>query len=127
MLARAVGVPAALAFHVGDLRMRHPDDAGRALAHHRRPARPRSWSGTAGSWPAWPPPTAKAAVSANVTLADPEPLDPIPSGFWLRPQPFSIHAVWHLMNRHGRMKYRLDKARGGSPGRSSRRGLVICD
>jgi hypothetical protein len=49
-------------------------------------------------------------VAATVTLADPEPLDDIPTGLWLRPQPFSIHAVWHLMNRHGRLRYRIDKA-----------------
>jgi predicted amidohydrolase len=114
VLARAVGAPAALAFHVGDVRMRTPmmpgvpwpttqtgetqivERDGRVLARM-----------SAADGEGW--------VSAQVTLADPEPADPIPAGFWLRPQPFSIHAVWHLMNRHGRLKYRLDKARRRFP------------
>lgn len=113
-LARTVGAPAALAFHVGDLTMRTPllpgvpwptactgetqivERDGRVLERM-----------TAAD--------GEGFVAATVTLADPDPLDDIPTGFWLRPQPASIHAVWHVMNRHGRLQYRLNKARRRFP------------
>jgi hypothetical protein len=47
-----------------------------------------------------------------VRVADPEPLDLVPSGFWIRPQTFTIHAVWHYMKQHGRARYAIDKALG---------------
>jgi ketopantoate reductase len=52
------------------------------------------------------------SIAAGVTIADPEPADLIPSGFWLRPQAFSIHFVWHYMKNHGRARYAIDKALG---------------
>ena len=50
------------------------------------------------------------APTAEVTIADPAPAAPAPSGFWLRPQCFSIHFVWHYMKTHGRLRYPIDKA-----------------
>lgn len=44
-------------------------------------------------------------VGAQVTLAEPEPLDPIPDRFWVPIMPNSVHAVWHPFNWHGRIKY----------------------
>ena len=49
-------------------------------------------------------------IAADVVLAEPEPLDPIPGGFWLRPQVNSIHLVWHYMKWHGIARYKLAKA-----------------
>ena len=113
-LARAVGAPAALAFHVGDVTMRTPlmpgvpwptSQTGETQIVVRDGRVLERMTAADG----------EGFVSAPVTLADPEPLDEIPSGLWLRPQPFSIHAVWHVMNRHGRLRYRVDKARHRFP------------
>lgn len=108
-LARAVGAPAALAFHVGDVTMRTPlmpgvpwptSQTGETQIVERDGRVLERMTAADG----------EGFVADTVTLADPEPLDQIPTGLWLRPQPFSIHVVWHLMNRHGRLKYRIDKA-----------------
>jgi predicted amidohydrolase len=52
-------------------------------------------------------------IGAEVTLAAPEPLDPIPDRFWIPVMPASIHAAWHPLNIHGAVNYRLRHARGG--------------
>jgi predicted amidohydrolase len=113
-LARAVGAPAALAFHVGDVTMRTPlmpgvpwptSQTGETQIVERDGRVLERMTAADG----------EGFVAATVTLADPEPLDEIPSALWLRPQPVSIHAVWHVMNRHGRLQYRLNKARGRFP------------
>jgi len=113
-LARAVGAPAALAFHVGDLTMRTPllpgvpwptSQTGETQIVERDGRVLERMTAADG----------EGFVAATVTLAEPEPLDDIPTGFWLRPQPASIHAVWHVMNRHGRLSYRVNKARGRFP------------
>ncbi len=113
-LARAVGAPVAMAWHVGPIKGKTPlapgvpwptnmvgetsivERDGHVLAR-------RSWTEGEGY------------VAAEVEIGPPEPLDPIPSGFWLRPQTTSLHAVWHLMKAHGRLRYRVDKARGRFP------------
>jgi predicted amidohydrolase len=108
-LARAVGVPTALAWHVGDVGSRTPlmpgvpwnthmtgetqivERDGRILARLARE-------------------DGEGYIAADVVLAEPEPLDPIPAGFWLRPQVNSIHIVWHYMKWHGIARYRIAKA-----------------
>ena len=57
----------------------------------------------------------EGSVAADVRVADPEPVDLVPSGFWIRPQTFTIHAVWHYMKQHGRARYAIDKALGRFP------------
>jgi predicted amidohydrolase len=51
-------------------------------------------------------------VGAEVTLADPEPLDPVPDRFWIPVMPASIHAVWNPLNVHGAIRYRAMRALG---------------
>ena len=48
-------------------------------------------------------------IAADVTLAAPEPLDPVPNTFWNSSFPNSVHMVWYLGNVHGAAKYRLMK------------------
>lgn len=50
-------------------------------------------------------------ISAEVSLAEPEPLDPVPERFWIPIMPASIHAVWHPLNLHGAARYRLKRLR----------------
>ena len=57
----------------------------------------------------------EGSIAADVRIAEPAPVDPIPSGFWVRPQCFSIHFVWHYMKNHGRLRYPIDKALGRFP------------
>jgi predicted amidohydrolase len=118
-LARAVGAPAALAFHVGDVTMRTPllpgvpwptSQTGETQIVERDGRVLERMTAACG----------EGFVAATVTLADPEPVDDIPTGLWLRPQPLSIHAVWHLMNRHGRLRYKVDKARHRFPWQGDR-------
>ncbi|MBM3665882.1 MAG: carbon-nitrogen hydrolase family protein [Actinobacteria bacterium] len=49
-------------------------------------------------------------VGAEVALADPEPLDPVPDRFWIPVMPASIHAVWNPLNLHGALRYRAMRA-----------------
>lgn len=49
-------------------------------------------------------------ICAEVTMAEPEPRDPVPPMFWNSLLPISVHAVWHLGNVHGRAKYLAMKA-----------------
>jgi hypothetical protein len=110
-MARAVGAPVAIAQHVGDYRSASPlmpkvpydtlavgesqivERDGRVLAR-------LTYSDGEGH------------TAAEITLAPPEPLDPIPAGFWMAPQTFAVHAVWHLYNNAGRVEYQLNKKLG---------------
>lgn len=49
-------------------------------------------------------------TAATVMLTEPEPLEPIPDGFWSTPQTVSIHLVWHLYNKACRAEYLARKA-----------------
>ena len=44
--------------------------------------------------------------------AEPQPRDPMPTGFWNSLLPISVHAVWHVGNVHGRVKYEAMKRLG---------------
>lgn len=109
-MARAVGAPVAIAQHVGDYRSASPlmpgipyntlgvgesqivERDGRILAR-------MTYDDGEGH------------VAAEIAIAKPEPLDPIPSAFWIAPQPVSVHLVWHLYNRAGRAEYLINKRR----------------
>jgi predicted amidohydrolase len=110
-MARAVGAPVAIAQHVGDYRSASPlmpgvpydtlavgesqivERDGRVLAR-------LTYDDGEGH------------AAAEIGLAPPQPLDPIPAGFWLVPQTFAVHAVWHLYNNAGRAEYAINKRLG---------------
>lgn len=54
-------------------------------------------------------------VAAEVELGEPRPLDPVPGRFWIPVMPASVQAVWHPLNLHGKLNYRLRHARGAHP------------
>lgn len=50
-------------------------------------------------------------IGADVTLAPPEPLDPIiGEDYWLPPMTVSMRVAFHAMNAHGAVKYKAMKA-----------------
>jgi predicted amidohydrolase len=57
-------------------------------------------------------------VGADVELAEPAPLDPVPKRFWIPVMPASIHAVWHPLNLHGALRYRTARLLGRHPWQS---------
>ena len=110
-LARAVGAPAAIAWHVGPIQGGTPAMPGipwTTIMTGETQIAERD--GTILARMTYE--DGEGSVAASVTIADPEPADLIPSGFWLRPAGFSIHFVWHYMKNHGRARYALDKAMG---------------
>jgi len=48
-------------------------------------------------------------VIAEVSLGDPEPLDPLPRGFWIPDLPLWMRAAWTYQNFHGKRAYRRMK------------------
>jgi predicted amidohydrolase len=110
-MARAVGAPAAIAQHVGDYRSASPLMPGvpyDTLAVGESQIVERDGRVLARMTYA----DGEGHVAAEITLAPPEPLDPIPAGFWLVPQTFAVHAVWHLYNKAGRAEYAINKRLG---------------
>jgi predicted amidohydrolase len=110
-LARLVGAPTALAWHVGPTRSGTPAMPGipwNTIMTGETQIAERD--GTILARMTYE--DGEGSVAADVAIADPAPLDPIPSGFWVRPQCFSIHFVWHYMKNHGRLRYPIDKAMG---------------
>lgn len=109
-LARMVGAPCAVAQHVGPVRSRTP------LA----PGLPWNTVMVGGSQIVERDGTILARlnyedgegyVAAEVALAKPEPLDPIPTGFWHQPMSSVVQLVWYYTNLHGRLMYPLNKRR----------------
>jgi predicted amidohydrolase len=107
-MARAIGAPVAIAQHVGDYRSasplmpRIPYDT---LAVGESQVVERDGSVLARLSYA----DGEGHVAAEITLAPPAPLDPIPVGFWMAPQTFAVHAVWHLYNNYCAAEYKLNK------------------
>lgn len=113
-LARAVGAPTALAWHVGDIGGHTPAVPGvpwNTIMTGETQIAERD--GTILARLTYD--DGEGYVAADVGIGPPAPADPIPSGFWLRPQTFSIHAVWHYMKQHGRLRYQIDKRLGRFP------------
>jgi predicted amidohydrolase len=107
-MARAVGAPVAIAQHVGDYRSASP----------LMPKVPYDTLAVGESQIVERDGTVLARltyddgeghVAAEIALAPPAPLDPIPAGFWMAPQTFAVHAVWHLYNNYGRIEYLVNK------------------
>jgi predicted amidohydrolase len=49
-------------------------------------------------------------IAADVRLAEPEPLDPLPDRFWIPVMPASIRVLWQPVCWHGRIRYHGMKA-----------------
>ena len=108
-LARAVGAPTALAWHVGEIRGNTPAMPGvpwTTMMTGETQIAERD--GTVLARLAYE--DGEGYIAADVQVADPAPVDLVPGGFWIRPQPVTIHVVWHYMKQHGRLRYKLDKA-----------------
>jgi hypothetical protein len=108
-LARHVGAPTALAWHVGPVHSGTPAMPGipwNTIMTGETQIAERD--GTVLARMTYE--DGEGSCAAEVTISDPAPVDAIPSGFWLRPQCFSIHFVWHYMKNHGRVRYPIDKA-----------------
>lgn len=106
-LARAVGAPAAVAFHVGPIDCQTP-----AL-----PGAPYPTIMTGQSQIVTPDGRVLARlpyddgegfIAATVDVGRPRPTDDIASGFWLRPNTFVMNAFWHYTKLHGRLRFRYD-------------------
>jgi hypothetical protein len=50
----------------------------------------------------------EGSIAATVTVGAPQPVNDIPSSFWLRPNTFVMNAFWHYMKAHGRARFRYD-------------------
>jgi predicted amidohydrolase len=107
VLARAVGAPAAVAFHVGPIDLTWPG----------LPRLPYPTIMTGESQIVSPDGKVLArmtyddgegSVAATVTVGRPEPMNEIPSSFWLRPNTFVFNAFWHYTKLHGRARFRYD-------------------
>jgi predicted amidohydrolase len=51
-------------------------------------------------------------VMANITVAEPQGIDPVPERFWIPDLPQWAIAVWNYQNAHGARQYRRVKAQG---------------
>jgi predicted amidohydrolase len=107
--ARLVGAPTAIAWHVGPVHSGTPAMPGipwNTIMTGETQIAERD--GTLLARMTYE--DGEGSIAADVTIAEPAPVDPVPSGFWVRPQCFSIHFVWHYMKTHGRLRYPIDKA-----------------
>jgi hypothetical protein len=107
VLARAVGAPAAMAFHVGPIDGKMPGAAGlpyptimtgesQIVSPDGRVLARMTYADGEGS------------VAATVDVGPPQPVNDIPSSFWLRPNTFVMNAFWHYTKLHGRARFRYD-------------------
>lgn len=110
-MARAVGAPVVVSQHVGEINSRTPLMPGvpwrsmmvgetQIVSHEGEILQRLTYEDCEGH------------VGADIELGARVPRDPVPSAFWLRPMPNSIHLVWHQHRVHGRALYRWRKARG---------------
>ena len=110
-IARSVGAPVVVSQHVGEIDSRTPLMPGvpwrammvgetQIVSHEGEVLRRLTYEDGEGH------------IGADIELGPRVPRDPIPSAFWLRPMPSSIHVVWHQHRIHGRALYRWRKARG---------------
>ena len=54
-------------------------------------------------------------IAATVTLAPPEPVDPLSPAYWISPLSVATRAAWTATNTHGALKYRAMRALGRHP------------
>ncbi len=110
-VARMIGAPVSMPSHVGDVEFDspmmpgipwHTEMVGETQIVERDGAILARLSSDDG----------EGHVSAEVGLADPAPLDPVPERYWIPVMPASIHAVWHPLNLHGALRYRTMRRLG---------------
>jgi predicted amidohydrolase len=113
-MARLIGAPVSMPSHVGDVEFDSPMMPG--LPWHTEMLGETQICDRDGAI------LARLAYedgaghcAAEVELREPEPLDPIYDRFWIPIMPAVIHAVWHPLNIHGAVKYRLGRARHRLP------------
>ena len=106
-LARTVGAPAAVAFHVGPIDCKMPGLPGvpyptvmtgesQIVSSDGRVLARMTYADGEGS------------VAATVDVGPPQPVNDVASSFWLRPNTFGIHAFWHYLKLHGRARFHYD-------------------
>jgi len=108
-LARAVGAPLAVAFHVGPI-----DFPTQALPGVNYPTIMTGESQiVAADGHVLARQTyddGEGIIAAVVEIGAPQPTHEICSAFWLRPNTFLLNSFWHWSKFHGRLRYRYDYA-----------------
>jgi predicted amidohydrolase len=106
-LARAVGAPAAVAFHVGPIDCKMPGMPGvpypTIMTGESQIVRPDGQVLARLTYD-----DGEGIIAATVTVGAPQPINDIPSSFWMRPNTFVMNAFWHYMKAHGRARFRYD-------------------
>jgi hypothetical protein len=108
-VARLVGVPAAMASHVGDIAFDMPMVPGvRWRTTMVGETQIAERDGTILARLTYE--DGEGHIGADVALAPAAPLDPVEDRFWIPLMTPSVHAAWYAMNFHGRVKYQGFKA-----------------
>jgi len=117
-LARAVGAPAAVAFHVGPI-----DTQTQGLPGLNYPTIMTGESQIVGAdgqvLARLSYRDGEGIIAATVEVGDPRPADEICSAFWLRPNTFLMNSFWHWSKNHARLRYRYDLLRRRFPWQGS--------
>lgn len=110
-LARSVGAPAAVAFHVGPIDGNMPGMIGvrypTIMTGESQIVSPDGHVLARMTYD-----DGEGSVAATVAVGPPKPANDISSSFWLRPNTFLFQAFWHYMKLHGRARYRYDLKMG---------------
>jgi len=111
VLARAVGAPAAVAFHVGPIDCNMPGMPGvpfqTIMTGESQIVRPDGKVLARLSYD-----DGEGIIAATVDVGTPKPANDIPSSFWLRPNTFLFNFFWHYMKAHGRARFLYDLKMG---------------
>jgi hypothetical protein len=113
-LARAVGAPAAVAFHVGPIDCNMPGMAGipyKAIMTGES----QTVSPDGRVLARLSDDDGEGIIAATVDVGSPKPANDIPSSFWLRPNTFLFNFFWHYMKLHGRARFLYDLKMGRFP------------
>lgn len=113
-MARMIGAPVAMPSHVGDVSFDSPLMPGIAWRTELI-GETQIVAGDGELLARLSYEDGEGHISAEVTLARPQPLDPIGDRYWIPIMPAAIHAVWHPLNIHGALKYRGLRAAGRHP------------
>jgi predicted amidohydrolase len=111
VLARAVGAPAAVAFHVGPIDCNMPGmpkvPFETIMTGESQIVRPDGRVLARLSYD-----DGEGIIAATVEVGTPKPANEIPSSFWLRPNTFLFNFFWHYMKAHGRARFLYDLKMG---------------
>jgi predicted amidohydrolase len=113
-VARMIGAPVAMPSHVGDVEFPAPMMPGvRWATEMVGETQIVERDGTVLARMTYE--DGEGHVAADVALAEPEPLDPVPDRLWIPVMPASVHATWHTLNLAGAARYRLQHLRRRHP------------